>query len=59
METSTTCPTGRSATALIAADLGRRMHNPNDRRLRELRAKRERIVVRRRSANTPGASPGL
>jgi hypothetical protein len=29
------------ATALIAADLGRRMHNPNDRRLRELRAKRD------------------
>ncbi|TXK42588.1 hypothetical protein [Nonomuraea sp. C10] len=27
------------ATALIAADLGRRMHNPNDRTLRELRAK--------------------
>ncbi|MEU7827976.1 MULTISPECIES: hypothetical protein [unclassified Nonomuraea] len=117
------------ATALIAADLGRRMHNPNDRRLRELRAKRdaeasacaaaqadyqrdagyaesvaqylqaverrqasrmrqldsgfdslgtaylggvveglhdpeaaswaERIVVRRRSANTPGASPSV
>ncbi|PZG15234.1 hypothetical protein [Nonomuraea aridisoli] len=29
------------ATALIAADLGRRMHNPNDRRLFELRAKRD------------------
>ncbi|MEV4173518.1 hypothetical protein [Nonomuraea sp. NPDC049709] len=29
------------ATALIAADLGRRMHNPNDRRLWELRAKRD------------------
>ncbi|GGP18331.1 hypothetical protein LDL08_45180 [Nonomuraea glycinis] len=29
------------ATALIAADLGRRMHNPNDVRLRELRAKRD------------------
>ncbi|MGV9377679.1 hypothetical protein ACWDRB_17775 [Nonomuraea sp. NPDC003707] len=29
------------ATALIAADLGRRMHNPNDQRLRELRAKRD------------------
>jgi hypothetical protein len=29
------------ATALIAADLGRRMHNPNDLRLRELRAKRD------------------
>ncbi|NRQ39977.1 hypothetical protein HII36_50350 [Nonomuraea sp. NN258] len=29
------------ATALIAADLGRRMHNPNDRRLRELRGKRD------------------
>jgi hypothetical protein len=29
------------ATALIAADLGRRMHNPNDRRLREFRAKRD------------------
>jgi hypothetical protein len=27
------------ATALIAADLGRRMYNPNDRTLRELRAK--------------------
>ncbi|GAA4524136.1 hypothetical protein [Nonomuraea ferruginea] len=27
------------ATALIAADLGRRMHKPNDRTLRELRAK--------------------
>ncbi|WP_049561344.1 hypothetical protein [Nonomuraea sp. SBT364] len=29
------------ATALIAADLGRRMHNPNDGRLRDLRAKRD------------------
>ncbi|MBT2229434.1 hypothetical protein [Nonomuraea sp. NEAU-A123] len=33
------------ATALIAADLGRRMHNPNDRRLRELRAKRDAEAV--------------
>ncbi|WP_436760593.1 hypothetical protein [Streptosporangium sp. V21-05] len=33
------------ATAVLAADLGRRMHNPNDARLKDLRAQRARLAA--------------